>query len=36
MAPTARIIVLHRGNRFLKWIAGLAILGALVYFGYRR
>ena len=36
MAPPARVVVLQRGNRFLKWITGLAILGALLYFGYRR
>ena len=36
MAPRARVVALQRGNRFSRWITGLAILGALLWFGYHR
>jgi len=36
MPPALRIVALQRGNRFVRWITGMAILGVLLYFGYRR
>lgn len=36
MAPPLRLVTLQRGNRFARWITGLAILGVLLYVGYRR